>query len=54
VEGLEDYEGISVPGVCAAGDVRVGSIERCATAVGEGATVVRFVHEHPAPVSASR
>ncbi len=36
----------SVPGVYAAGDVRAGSIKRCATAVGEGATVVRFVHEH--------
>ncbi len=36
----------SVPGVFAAGDVRAGSIKRCATAVGEGAMVVRFVHEH--------
>ncbi len=36
----------SVPGVYAAGDVRAGSIKRCATAVGEGATVVRFIHEH--------
>jgi thioredoxin reductase (NADPH) len=36
----------SVPGVYAAGDVRAGSTKRCATAVGEGATVVRFVHEH--------
>ena len=35
----------SVPGVFAAGDVRSGSIKRCATAVGEGAMVVRFVHE---------
>jgi thioredoxin reductase (NADPH) len=35
----------SVPGVYAAGDVRAGSIKRCATAVAEGATVVRFVHE---------
>ena len=35
----------SVPGVYAAGDVRSGSIKRCATAVGEGAMVVRFVHE---------
>ena len=44
-----DAEGLletSVPGVYAAGDVRSGSIKRCATAVGEGATVVRFVHEH--------
>jgi thioredoxin reductase (NADPH) len=44
----------SVPGIYAAGDVRAGSIKRCATAVGEGAVVVRFVHEHltagaPAP-----
>jgi thioredoxin reductase (NADPH) len=35
----------SVPGVYAAGDVRAGSIKRCATAVAEGATVVRLVHE---------
>jgi len=35
----------SVPGVFAVGDVRSGSIKRCATAVGEGAMVVRFVHE---------
>jgi thioredoxin reductase (NADPH) len=39
----------SVPGVYAAGDVRSGSIKRCATAIGEGATVVRFVHEHLQP-----
>jgi thioredoxin reductase (NADPH) len=46
----------SVPGIYAAGDVRAGSIKRCATAVGEGATVVRFVHEHLAarsPASAA-
>ncbi|HUH81471.1 MAG TPA: FAD-dependent oxidoreductase [Solirubrobacteraceae bacterium] len=36
----------SVPGVYAAGDVRAGSLKRCATAVGEGAAVVRFVHDH--------
>ncbi len=35
----------STPGVYCAGDVRAGSIKRCATAVGEGAAVVRFVHE---------
>jgi thioredoxin reductase (NADPH) len=35
----------SVAGVYAVGDVRSGSIKRCATAVGEGAMVVRFVHE---------
>ena len=35
----------SVPGVFAVGDVRSGSVKRCAAAVGEGAMVVRFVHE---------
>lgn len=35
----------SVPGVFAAGDVRAGSIKRCAIAVGEGAAAVRHVHE---------
>ena len=35
-----------MPGVFAAGDVRQGSIRRVASAVGEGATVVRLVHEH--------
>jgi len=35
-----------VPGVYAAGDVRAGSTKRCATAVGEGAMVVQFVHAH--------
>jgi len=44
----------SAPGVYAAGDVRAGSIKRCATAVGEGATVVRFVHERLAPTGAQR
>jgi thioredoxin reductase (NADPH) len=43
----------SVPGIYAAGDVRAGSIKRCATAVGEGATVVRFVHEHITASSAT-
>jgi thioredoxin reductase (NADPH) len=35
----------SVPGVFAVGDVRSGSLKRCATAVDDGAMVVRFVHE---------
>jgi thioredoxin reductase (NADPH) len=39
----------SVPGIYAAGDVRSGSIKRCATAVGEGATVVQLVHEQLSP-----
>jgi thioredoxin reductase (NADPH) len=42
----------SIPGVFAAGDVRSGSIKRCATAVGEGAMVVRFVHERLSGVPA--
>ncbi|MET0512478.1 MAG: FAD-dependent oxidoreductase [Thermoleophilaceae bacterium] len=42
----------SVPGVYAAGDVRAGSVKRCATAVGEGAMVVRLVHEHLSGVAA--
>jgi len=42
----------SVPGVYAVGDVRSGSIKRCATAVGEGAMVVRFIHEHLSGVPA--
>src|SRR5262249_7125707 len=36
----------SVPRVFAAGDVRSGSTKRCATAVGEGAMAVQFVHAH--------
>ena len=36
----------STPGVFAAGDVRQGSIKRVASAVGEGATVVRMIHEY--------
>jgi thioredoxin reductase (NADPH) len=34
------------PGVFAAGDVRSGSVKRVASAVGEGAMAVQFVHEH--------
>jgi thioredoxin reductase (NADPH) len=41
----------SVPGVFAAGDVRSGSTKRCATAVGEGAMSVQFVHAHLADSS---
>jgi thioredoxin reductase (NADPH) len=36
----------SRPGVFAAGDVRSGSAKRVASAVGEGAMAVMFVHEH--------
>lgn len=38
------YLETSMPGVFAAGDVRHGSIKRCASAVGEGAMAVAFVH----------
>jgi thioredoxin reductase (NADPH) len=34
----------SVPGIFAAGDVRSGSIKRCAAAVGEGSMAVQLVH----------
>ncbi len=44
----------SVPGVFAAGDVRAGSIKRCATAVAEGATVVRLVHDRLASFEKGR
>ncbi|HSJ83619.1 MAG TPA: FAD-dependent oxidoreductase [Acidimicrobiia bacterium] len=36
----------SVPGIFAAGDVRHGSIKRVAGAVGEGATAIKFIHNH--------
>jgi thioredoxin reductase (NADPH) len=48
--GADGLQETSVPRVYAAGDVRSGSIKRCAIAVGEGAAVVRFVHEHLAPL----
>jgi thioredoxin reductase (NADPH) len=40
------YMETNVPGVFAAGDVRHGSIKRCASAVGEGAMAVTFVHRY--------
>ncbi|MDQ4000663.1 MAG: FAD-dependent oxidoreductase [Actinomycetota bacterium] len=36
----------SLPGVFAAGDVRSGSIKRCASAVGEGSMAVRLIHQY--------
>jgi thioredoxin reductase (NADPH) len=36
----------SCPGVFAAGDVRLGSTKRVASAVGEGSMAVQFVHEY--------
>jgi thioredoxin reductase (NADPH) len=52
--GSENLLETSAPGVYAVGDVRSGSAKRVATAVGEGAMVVRFVHERlgqPAPAN---
>jgi thioredoxin reductase (NADPH) len=42
----------SLPGVFAAGDVRLGSIKRVASAVGEGAMAIRLVYEHLDSVTA--
>jgi thioredoxin reductase (NADPH) len=36
----------SVPGIFAAGDVREGAVRRVASAVGEGAICVSFVHQY--------
>jgi thioredoxin reductase (NADPH) len=44
--GTENLLETDIPGVFAAGDVRSGSTKRCATAVGEGAMAVQFVHAH--------
>jgi thioredoxin reductase (NADPH) len=49
--GTEAVLETSVPGVFAAGDVRSGSTKRCATAVGEGAMAVHFVHRRLAESS---
>jgi thioredoxin reductase (NADPH) len=40
----------NVPGLFAAGDVRQGSVKRVASAVGEGAVAVTFVHRYLAEV----
>jgi len=40
----------SVPGVFAAGDVRLDSMKRVASAVGEGAMAVHLVHRYLATV----
>jgi thioredoxin reductase (NADPH) len=36
----------SVPGIFVAGDVRFGSVKRCASAVGEGSIAIQFVHQY--------
>jgi thioredoxin reductase (NADPH) len=40
----------SVPGIFAAGDVRAGAMARVASATGEGATAISFVHRYLAEV----
>jgi thioredoxin reductase (NADPH) len=40
----------SMPGVFAAGDVRLGSIKRVASGVGEGSIAIQFVHRYLAEV----
>jgi thioredoxin reductase (NADPH) len=40
------YLETNIPGLFAAGDVRHGSVKRCASAVGEGAMAVTFVHRY--------
>ncbi|HSL17067.1 MAG TPA: FAD-dependent oxidoreductase [Methylomirabilota bacterium] len=47
----------SMPGVFAAGDVRLGSVKRIAAAVGEGSAAVRLIHEYlamPVETAAAR
>ena len=39
----------SLPGVFAAGDVRAGSVQRVASAVGEGSVAIPQVHQHLQP-----
>ena len=52
--GAEALLETSLPGVFAAGDARSGSTKRCATAVGEGAMTVQFVHGRLAETPAAR
>lgn len=40
----------SMPGIFAAGDVRDGAMNRVASAVGEGAMAIKFVHEYLAEI----
>lgn len=46
LERLPFYLETSVPGSFAAGDVRHASVKRVASAVGEGAIAVQFIHRH--------
>ncbi len=40
------YLETNIPGLFAAGDVRHGAVKRCASAVGEGAMAVTFIHRY--------
>ncbi len=42
------YLETSMTGVFAAGDVRHHSIKRCASAMGEGAMAIAYIHRYPA------
>jgi thioredoxin reductase (NADPH) len=44
----------NLPGLFAAGDVRSGSIKRCAAAVGEGSMAVALVHRRLAELGDDR
>jgi thioredoxin reductase (NADPH) len=46
LDRLPYYLETNVPGLFAAGDVRHGSVKRCASAVGEGAMAITFVHRY--------
>jgi thioredoxin reductase (NADPH) len=46
LDRLPYYLETNMPGLLAAGDVRHGSVKRCASAVGEGAMAVTFVHRY--------
>ena len=52
--GTDNLLETDIPGVFAAGDVRSGSSKRCATAVGEGAMAVQFVHAHLASATTAQ
>jgi thioredoxin reductase (NADPH) len=41
----------NLPGVFAAGDVRCGSVKRCAAAIGEGSMAVALIHRRLAEVN---
>jgi thioredoxin reductase (NADPH) len=47
------YLETNIPGLFAAGDVRHGSVKRCASAVGEGAMAVALVHRYLADAEGS-